>query len=69
MREYTIIYLPANPAKEFKIQISDVSGKSVRIYEIGNNYQLKVEKGDLPSGIYFVELIGDKKYRTKLIIQ
>ena len=60
---------------DFQLSIIDITGKTVRIIDLSKdkNYQqstfnLKLNRGDLKSGVYFVELRGDRVYRGKLIV-
>ena len=39
-----------------------------RINHITDNITI-IEKGNLPNGIYFIELKGDKTYRGKIVIE
>ena len=64
---------------DFVLRISDLTGKVVRnilIDELLNlqitpslNLQIKIERGDLKPGIYFVELKADRIFRGKLIVE
>jgi hypothetical protein len=54
---------------KYIINISDVTGKLVRTYNNVTMDKLEIEKGDLKNGIYFIDIIGDKTIRGKLIVQ
>ncbi len=58
------------------MQIMDITGKMVREETLtpdrlsGSTYiQIEIERGDLKSGIYFVEIISEKVYRGKLVVE
>jgi hypothetical protein len=76
--ERTVLTIPNyyNSNKNAHIEITDITGKVVRIIELPDNqtskitnYQISIEREDLRSGVYFVELKSDKIYRGKLIIE
>ncbi len=57
------------------LQIMDITGKVVKIINTSNvkfdnnKTEIIIEKGDLKTGVYFVELKADRTYRGKLIIE
>ena len=63
------IEFPNSENKKFSIIITNSSGKIV--YSIINitDSKIEIEKGDLLSGIYFVEAKGDSIYRGKMIVK
>lgn len=46
--------------KHITIKITDESGKEVKSFDFSGK-QLTIEKGDMPAGVYFVQVIADKK--------
>jgi len=63
---------------DYKLSIIDITGKLVHSESISSSHnseltsgslQIKINRGDLKSGIYFIELKADRLYRTKLIIE
>ncbi|MBI5219261.1 MAG: T9SS type A sorting domain-containing protein [Bacteroidia bacterium] len=72
--ETTIIYIPVTSTLRqtqgsVTVCITDISGKIVLEKEdiTGSTYELK--RGTLKSGVYFIEITGDKISRGKLIVQ
>ena len=59
-----------NPNHEpFVLRLSNINGKIVReSHQITGN-QFLIEKGDLPAGMYFIELKGIKTYKGKIVIK
>lgn len=49
--------------------ILDVSGKLVRSIENINGTQVSIPRSNLSSGLCFVELVGDKRARIKMVVQ
>ena len=65
----TIIEFP-NPLKEkYTLRVVDLSGKTVRIIQNITDSRVELEKGDLPSGIYFIELRGADNFSRKVMIE
>ena len=65
----TMIEFP-NPDKEkFRMYITDLAGKVVRVEDNIYTDKLEITRENLPAGVYFVELKGDKIYRGKLVIE
>jgi len=64
-----LISFPNPECKEFRLAISDISGRVIRKTDniISNQFELKRE--GLPVGVYLLELRGDKMYRSKIIIE
>ena len=52
-----------------KFRMLDVSGKVIRDIQISNQHYVTFHKGNLPKGIYFIEITtNEKKYLQKIII-
>lgn len=53
------------------VQIKDVTGKTVRLYDNFNKAELRIEKEELNAGIYFITSLDSKKSAavTKWIVQ
>jgi len=65
----TIIKFP-NPSNNFyKLIITDLSGKVVKLIPNINNSKIVLNRQNLSKGFYFLELRGPKIYKGKLIIQ
>ena len=65
----TRIYMPEEIANgEYSIKITDISGKRILLDEKVKTKVYTLYRNNLPNGIYFVEITGDKTYRKKLII-
>ena len=64
---------------DFEFRISDLTGKIVRSEVLNtqpnlqinqsSNLQIEIERGNLKPGVYFVELMADRIYRGKLIVE
>ena len=67
--EKAIISLPESFELPYSLSITDISGKAVRITEkiYSRNYELL--RGELPEGIYLIEIRGNRNYRGRIIIQ
>jgi hypothetical protein len=55
--------------KIYNLTITNINGKTLRTINHINGNKVIIEKGNLSSGIYFVELRGDKVFRDKIIIE
>ena len=65
----TIIEFP-NPQKEkYTLRVVDLSGKTVRLVQNITDSRIELEKGDLSSGIYFIELRGTDNFSRKVMIE
>ncbi len=60
-----------NPANDvFRMKLTDSKGRVIRQYENLTGNEIKIEKKDLKSGVYFIELTGESKtYRGKVIVE
>jgi len=47
--------------QNIEVQVSDAFGKIFLIKNFSNSYELQVEAGELHPGLYFVQVIADKK--------
>ena len=52
-----------------KLSIFNISGKKVFEKDNLTSDKIEIEKGDLPTGIYILELKGEKVFRYKIIIE
>lgn len=60
----------SNPEnKSYKLVITDVTGKIVKVIENINTGKVEIKKGNLSSGFYMIELIGEKVFRGRMIIE
>jgi alpha-amylase len=67
-RDYTILSLD-NAAESF-ITLSDLSGRIVRTYSNVKENSFRIEKDNLSSGVYFVNVTNENnKTATKLVIE
>ncbi len=55
--------------KAYTLALTNINGKALRTINHITDNKVKIEKNDLPSGIYFIELRGDKIFRDKIIIE
>jgi hypothetical protein len=53
----------------YKLYLTDLSGKVCRIVDGIITSEIVLEKGDLKQGFYFIELRGSEIYRGKIIIE
>ncbi len=59
-----------NPEGErYKLIVTDITGKTVKVIENINTGKVEVEKGNLSEGFYLIELRGGKIYRGRLIVE
>jgi hypothetical protein len=67
--DYTTISINSSNQSKYSITIFDITGKVMRTYKNMLIDKLKIEKGELKSGIYFIDIIGDRTIRGKLIVE
>ena len=69
---------PQSAINQSAIRITDVTGKVIRTEPLSSHLsgsspdepaRIKILRGDLKSGIYFVELQADRIYRGKLVVE
>ena len=64
--DYTVLTFTNNPTH---YKVFDVSGRLVRTEKITDN-RMQFSRGHLPSGIYYLEVIGNEAViREKLLIE
>ncbi len=51
------------------VTITDIAGREVRTYPEYVGASLRIEKGELEKGIYFVNIFSNKKSTIKLVVQ
>ena len=54
---------------EYTLNIRDLSGKLVRTIKHISAEEIYIDRGSLTSGYYHIELVGEKMFRGKMIIQ
>ena len=65
----TRIYMPDEVVDgDYTIRLTDLSGKRIILDEKIKTNVYTLYRNNLPNGIYFVEIRGDKLYRKKLIV-
>ncbi len=63
-------YLEFNDAQNRAVKLLDSNGKQIRAWNKVSVERLEIEKGNLPSGNYIVQVIeGEKEYSVSLIIK
>lgn len=67
--EYTTVNINNNDHNKYNVTIFDITGKVIRTYKNVYNNNLKIEKGDLKSGIYFIDINNGRITRGKLIVE
>lgn len=68
MKNSTVISFGNQNNNEYQLLITDITGKTVRIINNIRGNKVKIYKQDLNSGLYIVEIRGEKIYRSKMII-
>jgi len=69
MTSYTRIAFSNDNNELFDVIISDINGRVVREMNRLSGNSVEIEKGNLPIGMYFIEIKADKIYREKLMIK
>lgn len=73
MHDYSILLFEEVPIFEFDLQMINVNGQIVKEYNNLNQKEMKISKGNLPAGLYFIQLTKsiDKSIQAnyKLIIE
>ena len=66
--DYAIIDFPENK-DNVQLNLMDAYGRTIRNYNIEKSQQIKILKGQLPAGIYYLNLIENKEviYRGKIL--
>ena len=66
---YTTVrfYNPEN--SEYTLYIRDLSGKLVQTREHIKEQEIRINRGSMKPGYYFIEVVGEKMFRGKMIIQ
>ena len=54
---------------EYSINLKDLSGRTHRLINNITSRKVTIERGNLPAGIYFIEVKGDQVWQEKIIIQ
>ncbi|MBI5541857.1 MAG: T9SS type A sorting domain-containing protein [Bacteroidia bacterium] len=65
----TTIKFSNTDKKPCTITISDITGKTVRLYKDITTDIITIEKGDLKNGIYSIEINGELIQREKLVVE
>lgn len=67
--ESTIIKFNNEGHKEYTLILYDISGR-IKLQKMNlKENTIKINKGELESGIYYVELIGEKIFKGKLVVE
>ena len=67
---HTTVIEFSNPDKaKYRMYITDLAGKVVHFEGDIFSDKLELSRNDLPAGVYFVELRGERIYRGKLVIE
>ena len=69
MSDYAIIEFPSIPPKGSRLILSDISGRVVRSISTLGEKSIEIYKNGLSPGLYIIELVGDRNYRGKLLIE
>ena len=67
--DITTIEFPNPNGKNFRLILTDITGKVVRIVENIKGDQIKFNRENLSSGFYILELVGSKRYISKIYIE
>jgi len=62
------IVIPKEIGSNSELKIIDLTGKTVSSIKNISGNKIELNRGNLKSGVYFIELLGEKTYRGKLII-
>ena len=65
----TTIEFPNPEQSEYSFSVTDLAGRVVYVHGKINTCAIEFNRNDLPAGVYFIELRGDKIYRAKLVIE
>jgi predicted outer membrane repeat protein len=65
----TTVSFPNPEQKKYQLVVRDLSGKMVLVTNNITDDKVIIEGGSLKSGYYSVEVVGDKIYRGKLVIE
>jgi hypothetical protein len=65
----TVIDLADIDISGYKLSIYNISGRKVLEMDQIQSGRIELERGNLPAGIYIIELKGDKVYRNKIIVK
>jgi hypothetical protein len=68
-RQEATVRFPNPSGIPYRMILTDLSGKVVRVVEDIRTSEYTLKKGDLREGIYFIELQGDKTLKDKLVIR
>ena len=61
------IYFGANASNIARIELFDISGKTVRNIPINDQAQITVQRENIDSGIYFIRFYGEEVFTEKVI--
>ena len=67
-REYVTISVSNNSLLIENVQLYDGFGRNIKIDGLLNGTELTIERGNLPSGIYFIKVVSDKGQHTARLI-
>ncbi len=63
------IEFPNPENKAYNLTLTNISCKTMQTINHITGNKILIEKGNLSSGIYYIELRGDKVFRDKIIIE
>jgi len=69
MREEAVIEFPASETIPYRLVIRDPGGKAVMVKENIRYGKYTLVRDNLKPGIYIIELIGDRTYRGRLMVE
>jgi len=67
--DHTTIWFPNPDNTEYQLIIRDLSGKAVMTMGKITENQIIINRGNLKSGYYLIEVLGDKIFRGKIIAE
>ena len=69
MKEFATIEFSNPGNEEYRLTLTDMTGKVVRMVEEIRGVQYELERSGLESGVYIIKLEGNKVYRGVLIAE
>jgi len=69
LRDMATVEFDNPDGKKYDLYLTDVSGKTVQVIRNITDHKIAIKKGDLGSGIYFIELKGEESYHGKIIVE
>jgi hypothetical protein len=69
LKSSAVVQFPNPNNTSCSFRLSNINGQTVQEVRQLTGSQFVIEKGDLPPGVYFLELRSDKIYRRKIVIK